>query len=111
MSAGSSQPSPDIVVSQCGHCPARFLPRPGPCPRCGSTEISPRSVPPDGSVLAATELLAPATGWTAPHRIALVELDAGVRVLGVVDGPLPARGARIRIVRDHDLYRVAAARP
>ena len=62
-------------------------------------------------MLAATELLAPAVGWPAPHRLALAELDAGVRVLGVVDGPLPSRGARVRVVRDEKVYRLVPAEP
>jgi uncharacterized OB-fold protein len=32
-------------------------------------------------VLAATEISAPAEGWAPPHRIALVELAGGIRVL------------------------------
>ncbi|MCI4344492.1 MAG: hypothetical protein L3J87_02570 [Thermoplasmata archaeon] len=61
--------------------------------------------------MAATELLAPATGWPAPHRLALVEIDAGVRVLGVVDGDLPTLGTRVRVVRDQDVYHIAAIGP
>jgi hypothetical protein len=59
-------------------------------------------------VLAATELLYPAAGWAAPHRLVLVELTDGVRVLAIGEGTLPAPGALVEVERDHDVYR---ARP
>jgi hypothetical protein len=60
-------------------------------------------------VLAATELTSPAAGWPTPHRIALVELAQAVRLLALVDGPMPVHGDLVAVVRDGDLYRVSAA--
>jgi uncharacterized OB-fold protein len=94
-----------IVVSRCGACHSRFLPRSGPCPRCGSVEVFPASVPAVGVVLAATELKVPPAGWTAPHRLVLVELAQSVRVLAVGDSELPRTGAKVTVVRDGELYR------
>ncbi len=92
-----SASAPDLVVARCASCHGRFLPRPGPCPRCGSTDVTPEPVPPDGVVLAATELTAPAAGWPTPHRLALVGLAEDVRVLAQVLGPLPAIGAAVTV--------------
>jgi len=97
---------PTLEMSRCESCHAGFLPRPGACPRCGSLEISGIALPPQGTVLAATELTAPATGWTSPHRLALVEIAEGIRLLAVVAGPLPAIGAAVTITSEGGLYRL-----
>jgi uncharacterized OB-fold protein len=96
---------PAILVSRCGECTLRYLPRAGPCPRCGASRPIPVSVPPFGAVLAATELHHPAPGWPNPHRIALVELAESVRVLAVVEGELPAAGAPVEIFHEGEVYR------
>ena len=108
-----TDPPPELLISHCRHCHGRFLPRSGPCPRCGSTEVVGQPVPPTATVLAATELLAPAAGWSAPHRLALVQAPEEVRILARVDGPLPKIGAEVTVARERDGYvvRSAAARP
>ncbi len=93
-----------ILVSTCPGCHGRFLPRPGPCPRCGSTVVRPQPIPSVGEVLAATELTVPPAGWPEPHRLALVELSHGVRVLCLVAGDLPPIASRVRVVRDGERY-------
>jgi uncharacterized OB-fold protein len=98
-----------ILVSRCGACTLRYLPRAGPCPRCGATNPLPVSIPPFGAVLAATELSSPAQGWPTPHRIALVELAESVRVLAVVEGDLPAVTSRVEVLRDGETYRARKA--
>jgi len=103
MSSGVS-----VELVRCQACHLRFLPRDGPCPKCGSSDCIAFSASAVGKVLAATELHYPATGWSAPHRLALVELTDAVRVLAIVEGPLPATGALVEVQRDHDVYR---ARP
>jgi len=100
--------APALELARCQACHSRFLPSDGPCPRCGSLDCVPYSTPPVGKVLASTELQYPATGWTAPHRLVLVELPDAVRVLAIGEGPLPAPGAIVELHRDHDVYR---ARP
>jgi uncharacterized OB-fold protein len=95
-----------LEMSRCRSCHAEFLPRPGPCPRCGSAEIEAIVLPARGTVRAATELSAPAAGWTAPHRLVLLEISEGIRLLGVADGPLPAVGAAVQVVRDGAVFRV-----
>ncbi|MFZ0892163.1 MAG: hypothetical protein WAN77_07155 [Thermoplasmata archaeon] len=56
-------------------------------------------------VLAATELQAPSAGWTAPHRLVLVELAQSVRVLCLTGEALPRIDAKVVVTRDGELYR------
>lgn len=97
-----------LELSRCEACRSRFLPIDGPCPRCGSTDVRPYSSPALGTVLAATELTTPSEGWPSPHRLALVEMPETVRLLAIVDGPLPAPGALVAVRRDAGIYRVSA---
>ena len=97
----------DLLVSRCPSCTLRYLPRPGPCPKCGARTAIPFAVPPFGTVLAATELARPATGWPSPHRLALIELAERVRVLALVDGEVPAVGEVVEVGRDGEAYRAA----
>jgi len=104
-----SSAAPTILVSRCPSCTLRYLPRAGPCPKCGSMEAEPFAIPAVGTVLARTELVSPAAGWPSPHRLALVELAQAVRVLTIVDGPLPEAGAVVGVRRDGEIYRSSAA--
>jgi len=97
-----------LELSRCRGCQARFLPTDGPCPKCGSPDCVRYSTSAVGRVLAATELHYPASGWHAPHRLALVEVADAVRVLTVVDGTLPSHGALVEVRPDGAVYR---ARP
>jgi uncharacterized OB-fold protein len=99
-------PAPTLPIVRCEHCHGRFLPHPGPCPRCGSTDLAAGEIPATAVVLAATELFAPGSGWTSPHRLAIVEAAESVRVLSVVRGPLPAVGAVVEVRREGELYAV-----
>ena len=94
-----------VELARCRSCHARFLPGDGPCPRCGSSDCVSYSTSAVAKVLAATELHYPATGWSAPHRLVLVELPDAVRVLAIADAPLPVPGALAEIQRDGDVYR------
>ena len=102
---------PSILVSRCGSCHGRFLPRDGPCPRCGSRLVAPHPLPPVGVVIASVELLAPAPSWPSPHRLVLVELEESVRVLGLCPGSAPVVGERVRVARDGLRYVVGPAEP
>ena len=103
-----SAPSETIELSRCEACQTRFLPTDGACPKCGSTNVHPYRVPAIGTLLASTELSAPAPGWTAPHRLALVEMADTVRLLAVVRGGLPGPGALVAVSKDGDVYRARA---
>ena len=95
--------APSFRVLRCASCHVHFLPRPGLCPKCGSRSVRPELISPAGRVLAATELHGPPAEGAAPHRIALVELAGGVRVLAVAPGRLPALGETVEVaaVGDH----------
>ena len=99
-----------LVLSRCEACHNRFPPTDAPCPKCGSTRVSPYPVPDAGRVVAATELMAPAPGWTAPHRLALLDVADGVRMLAVVDGALPVPGSAVSVHLVGDVYH-ARTRP
>jgi hypothetical protein len=103
----ASEPAP-LVLGKCSTCHARFVPIDGPCPRCGSPATEPYPSPGIGKILAATSLEVPPPGWPAPHRLALVEVEDGVRLLVVPDAPLPEVGSLARVVADGPIYR---ARP
>lgn len=95
-----------VLLARCENCHARFLPRPGACPRCGSDRVRPHPVPGIGRVRAATEIAG--TDADAVCRLALVELPEGVLALAVLTGELVASGTEVRVERDADVYR---ARP
>jgi uncharacterized OB-fold protein len=98
--------APSIVLSRCGLCHTLFVPRAGPCSKCGSREVRAVPIAPEGVVLAATQLENPPEGWSAPHRLALVELVESARLLATVDGELPAIGDRV-VVREESTHYVA----
>jgi uncharacterized OB-fold protein len=100
-------PSPDpLEFNRCDACQSRFLPADGgACPKCGSTEVRSYFAPGLGTVLAATELAYPSEGWQAPHRLALVEMPESVRLIAIVDGPLPSTRALVSVQRAGAVYR------
>jgi uncharacterized OB-fold protein len=95
-----------LPVVRCEHCHGRFLPRPGPCPRCGSSDLTPGEISAKAVVLATTELQAPAAGWSAPHRLAIVEAVEHVRILVVARGGLPDIGDVVEVHRSGELYEI-----
>ncbi len=99
---------PTLELSRCEACHHRYVPTDGPCPKCGAARAQPYPVPDAGRVVAVTELAYPAPGWPAPHRLALLEVADGVRLLGVIDGPAPPVGAPVRVRLDGATYRVRA---
>ncbi len=100
---------PPIDLSRCSSCHSLYFPTAGPCPRCGAREVSVEKCPALGVVLAATELSNPPEGFSAPHRIALVELVESARVLAIVDGPLPVAGDTVELLREGDHFRMRGA--
>jgi len=107
-----SDPPAVLAAVACASCPTVYLPRPGPCPVCGGTARTPRTIPAEAVVLAATELSTPAEGWPAPHRIALVELAGGIRVLvewATARLPEPGRPVRVEVADGRYRARPAAS--
>ncbi len=102
---------PSLMLHRCGGCGLLYLPTSGPCPRCASHREIPVEVPATGTVVASTEVASPAEGWPAPHRLALLEVEESVRILAIVEGPLPVTGAKVEVRREGDAYRARVASP
>lgn len=90
---------PALVCSDCGRLD------PGPreiCPNCHSCNLEPKEVNGTGQLLSWTVIRRPPAPFRgqAPYAVAVVDLDAGVRVTGRLrdqrDDLLP--GARVRCV-------------
>jgi len=101
----------NLAIARCEHCHGRFLPHPGPCPRCGSTDLVPGVIPPTAVVLAATELLAPAAGWATPHRLTIAEGAESVRILAIGRTSGLAPGQVVVVRTENGLYYADAAAP
>jgi len=97
-----------LELMRCRSCHARFLPGDGPCPKCGSADCVGYATSAVGKVMAATELHYPASGWHAPHRLALVEVADSVRLFAIVEGVLPVSGTLVEVRLDKDVYRAKA---
>jgi uncharacterized OB-fold protein len=93
-----------LAVNRCVQCHARFLSRPGRCPKCGSREVTQDEIPARATVIAATELTSPPEGVPAPHPLLLLEGEEGVRLLATIRGQLPAIGTVVSIVREGEVY-------
>ncbi len=99
-----TDPTVALELSRCAACLARFLPTDGPCPRCGGSAVERLKVSATGTVLASTELMVPPPGVTTPHRLVLVEVAEGVRLLATTRAALPAPGTPVRVRMDGDVY-------
>ncbi len=107
MSAGPET----LELARCTTCHHRFVPADGVCPRCASKSVEPYSVPALGTVLAATEVVYPAAGWPAPHRLVLVELAESVRVLATATDPLPTAGTVVALASAPGYFVATGAPP
>lgn len=99
-----SERAGEISVKRCDHCHARFLSRPGRCPRCGNRDVVEDHIPARATVIAATELTVPPEGVPAPHPLLLLEGEEGVRILATLQGPLPEIGSVVEVSRSGDAY-------
>lgn len=93
-----------LDVLRCDACHVAFLAPRGHCPRCGSRRLGPATVPAAGVVLAATEITVPPAGTPAPHRLVLLELEEGVRLLAVAERRSPSIGEKLGVRRDGDRF-------
>ncbi len=87
-----------IVLESCLKCDLRFVAAASVCPECGGA-LTHEERTGRGQVIAATELSVPPAPWTAPHRLVVVELEGGGRVLAVPSGPLPGPGEKGAVER------------
>lgn len=104
-----------VTILHCNACGAND---PGPrdlCPVCHSADLAPREVGGAGRLVAATLIRRPPAKFKADgaYGIAIVELDAGVRVVGRVDSA-PGRwhpGDRVAVIARHTGYDVFGKAP
>ena len=95
------------------HCTSCGADDPGPrdlCPKCHAATLAPRNVIGTGTLVAATFIRRPPAKFKAdgPYGIAIVTLDAGVRVVGRVADPSQdwRPGDRVTVVAKHAGYDV-----
>ena len=98
----------DVLVLRCEACGALD---PGPreiCPRCFKRALQAAGVPGTGRLVSWTMVRRAPTRFRgqAPYAVAVVDLDAGVRVTGRLQNPSDdvAPGARVRAVGRGDGY-------
>lgn len=75
-----------LIGEMCTDCGAVFFPRRAVCPRCGSADLEECKLSERGAVVSWTVVRNPPEGYEkyAPYVVALIELDAGVRILSQV---------------------------
>jgi uncharacterized OB-fold protein len=94
-----------ILVQHCADCDSRQFPPRMHCIRCVGREISWEEISGDGTVYAKTinrRAPEPAFEKFLPYVVALVDLDAGVRVMARADCPAGdvITGTRVRVFAD-----------
>ncbi len=62
---------------RCRACGAVHFPSRQVCRRCAETDLEPHRLSPRGKVYSYTQMAQAASGFAAPHLMALVELDDG----------------------------------
>jgi uncharacterized OB-fold protein len=96
-----------ILLQRCAGCDERQFPPRLHCSRCGGRELSWDEVSGNGFVYAMTinrRAPEPAFEKFVPYVVALVDLDAGVRLMARADCPAEevATGMRARVFPDPD---------
>lgn len=101
MSDAAAKPT-EVKALCCSACGALD---PGPrelCPNCFAMAMAETTVPGAGTLLSWTTIRRPPTAFRdeGPYHIAVVDLDAGLRVTARLDSPSPglAPGARVQCV-------------
>lgn len=94
---------PLLMTGRCASCGSLHFPAQGTCPYCTSSETSEDAVPGAGSLWAWTAVTAAPPGYEGevPYGFGVVELDAGLRVVGRLTEADPSRlqrGERMELV-------------
>jgi len=100
-------PDQDVTGYKCRSCSTVAYPQHALCPTCGHDGFDPVSITGEGSVLTYTDLYALTLAYTQRYlRLAIVQLDSGLRATGHLLDPDPQLGKRIRtqigVVREVD---------
>lgn len=93
-----------LIGSQCSSCNESFFPARQICPQCRRKgKMSEKRFSGNGAVLSYSVVYAPPTGYKlrVPYTLALIKLDEGPTVLGIIDDVKPDEvnvGARVEQV-------------
>jgi len=86
-----------VLASRCTACGAVSYPQHCLCPSCGGERFEPTPVEGEGTVVSYTDLYALAIDFEQRFlRLAMVELDSGVRATGQLLHETPAIGTRVK---------------
>jgi hypothetical protein len=82
---------------RCKTCGKLSYPAHCVCPKCGGTEFEPFEVTGEGTVVTFTDVYALAIDYVERYlRLAIVEMDSGVRATGHLVDEAPRTGKRVR---------------
>ena len=104
-----------VTVTRCPWCGAVDGSAPGRCRRCGSNALKRVDVPGRGRLVSWTVVRRPSGAFAhrAAFAVALVDLDAGPRLTGNLEGweDDPPLGAAVRVVGEIDGIPLFALEP
>ena len=95
--ADQAQGQAVVTGSRCKSCSTVSYPQHALCPVCGHDSFDPVPLAGEGSVLTYTDLYALTLAYAQRYlRLAIVQLDGGLRVTGQLLDPDPQMGKRVR---------------
>lgn len=87
----------DVTGQKCTSCSTITYPHHALCPTCGHDRFEPVSISGEGSVLTYTDLYALTLAYSQRYlRLAIVQLDNGLRATGHLLDPDPQIGKRVK---------------
>lgn len=93
--------SHSVSAFRCTACGQVSYPKHAICPKCRGETFEPQAISGEGVVLTYTDVYALAIDYETRYlRLAIVELDGGMRVTGQLLDPSPAVGKRVRTTVD-----------
>ena len=89
--------SHSVYAFRCKTCGQVSYPKHTICPKCRGETFEPQEITGEGSVLTYTDVYALAIDYETRYlRLAIVELDGGMRVTGQLLDDSPSLGKRVR---------------
>ncbi len=89
--------SEKVCASRCQSCGLVCYPKHAVCPKCRGETFEPVEIAGEGAVLAYTDVYALAIDYETRYlRLAIVQLDSGLRVTGQLLDGSPKVGKRVR---------------
>ena len=89
--------SEKVYAFRCTTCGLVSYPRHAVCPKCRGETFEPTEIAGEGAVLTYTDVYALAVDYETRYlRLAIVELDGGLRATGQLQDESPKGGKRVR---------------